>query len=304
VSLCELTPSTQKSPKERTVDRQSSGVFMKRRSFKGSEGLQGFQLTEMSILQDDEALQRAFEKPSLVATLQQLSKIIAKAKLDLKDFSDGLEYSGFDRERVGKMCAERFGAKGTAKLLLLGVKRGTRIDKILKSSVKVDQELKAWFDSGKIKSGGKGPDVVTIGRMLACFPDCAVLIGQLFPIKPKLPTLKCPVELQFPAAASLPMSPGVRILHIEFCKEFGTLIKSPFDPKFYEIAFNAMIPVNQVDQRVLGVLGNPSDSVSRAFDIQSALQNGGVKIPKQSDVKFPVESHSQTGQEDLEELFR
>lgn len=284
-----------------------------KRIFSG-EALEELKLTKMTegstVGSDPKALQEAFEKPSVKASLGQLSKLIAKARLDLKDFSDGLEYSGFDREKIGAECAERFGAKGTAKLILLGVKRGTRIDKILRTSVSEDPEVKAWFDSGKIKAGGKGPKVITVGRILACFPDCAVLIARRYGVKGKFTIPNCPPELQFPAAASLPMSAVVRTAHIEFCKRFGDLIKKPFDPNFYEIAFNSMIQVKMVDKSILDVLGNPNDKDARAFDIRAALGFGGVSVnlPQPQSVsstptQFYLGESSQTAPEDLDKLF-
>jgi len=228
---------------------------------------------------DPNALKIAFEKPSISASLVQLQQIINAARIDLSDFSDGLEYSGFDREKVAQLCAKRFGAKGTAKLILMGVKRGTRVDKILKSSMRVDPDIAKWYKDGLLKSGGKGPEVVSIGRILACFPDCAVLISRLYQVKSKISSSTCPVELQFPAAASLPMSPSVRAEHIEFCKEFGRLIKSPFNSEFYRIAFNSMVAVNLVDGRVLDVLGNPNDREAKAVDLDVMFgEKKGLKI--------------------------
>lgn len=247
---------------------------------------------------DSSQIQAAFNKPSIKASLQQLHSILNAAKIDLADFNDGLEYSGFDRERIGSLCAERFGAKGTAKLILIGVKRGTRLDKILKASVKNDKEVEDWFKKGLIKAGGKGPDIVSIGRIMACFPDCAVLIGQMFGIRGKFTIPGCPAELQFPAAASLPMSGPVRAAHIEFCKKFGELIKSPFNPDFYKIAFSAMLPVDQVDSRVLEILGSPDDRTARGVDIEAFFGNGGVTVQP-----YRASSHSQTRTDDVGELF-
>jgi len=258
-------------------------------------------------------VQDVFNKPSISVTLQQLKSIILAAKVELKDFSDGFEYSGFDREKIGKLCGERFGAAGTAKLILIGVKRGTRLDKILNNSVRPDPEVVRWYKDGKVSAGGKGPDVVSVGRILACFPDCAVLIGKLFGVLGKFSVKDCPAELQFPAAASLPMSPQVRAAHVEFCRQFGELIKSPFNPSFYKIAFSAMIPVSQVDPRILGVLGEPEDRLSRGIDIDAYLGiGGGVPLPVKSSTpegKRPVvsgpvlQTEHQTAPEDLSSLF-
>jgi len=254
-------------------------------------------------------IKASFEKKSVSASLSSLSSLIQAAKLDLKDFSDDLEYSGFDRERIAKLCGERFGPRGTAKLILVGVKRGTRIDKILKTCVKVDKDLKAWVDSGDLKTGGKGPDTVSIGRILACFPDCAVYIGLLFAVKGKFSIPNCHPAIQFPAAASLPMSPVVRAAHITFCKQFGALIKSPFNPDYYKIAFSSMLSISVLSKEVLAVLGNPDDQTARNIDIDMAMESdGGVHVGRQSrshsvsSKKGKERSSSSSG--DLSRLFQ
>jgi len=253
-----------------------------------------------------------FEKKSVSASLTTLSSLIQAAKIDLRDFNDDLEYSGFDRERIAKLCGERFGPRGTAKLILVGIKRGTRVDKILRTCVKVDKELKSWFDNGDIKTGGKGPDTISIGRILACFPDCAVHIGLLFSVRGKFSIPNCHPAIQFPAAASLPMSPVVRAAHITFCKQFGALIKSPFNPEYYKIAFSSMISVSSLSKEILEVLGNPDDQTSRNIDIDVILESnlsgqGGRSSRSQSvseSAKKKGRSSSSSTAPDLSRLFK
>lgn len=248
-----------------------------------------------------------YEKKSVKASLSELSALISAAKLDLEDFNDGMEYSGFDRERIAKLCGERFGPKGTAKLILVGVKRGTRIDKILKTCVKVDSDLKSWLEKGDLKVGGKGPDTISIGRILACFPDCAIHIGRKYGVKGKFDIPGCPPELQFPAAASLPMSVTVRMAHIAFCRRFGTLIKSPFNPDFYKIAFASMVPVKLLSAEVLAVLGNPDDQTARNIDIDMFLKESSAtptgKRSRASSMSGSTSKGKERVSEDLSQLF-
>jgi len=113
-----------------------------------------------------------------VPTLEHFQKIIDSIEVDLSQFSNDMSYLGFDKNKIANMAAERLGAFRTVKLCLLGGMRGTNLGKILDKSVKVDADIKKVYDEQKIKSNGSGPNDLTMGRLIATFPNHRSLHGQ------------------------------------------------------------------------------------------------------------------------------
>jgi hypothetical protein len=225
-----------------------------------------------------------FEAASLdIVSLDQFQKILDSGDLDLTSFKEDMSYLGFDKQKIARLAAKNLGPKLTIKLLYLGAMRGTNLKKILSKSVKVDADVKNVFDSGKILSGGTGANDLTMGRLMGTFPEIAAYYALKFPISKKIEEEECPSALQWPAAASLPMSPEVRIQHVKFSRRFSEVIGSQFEERYYRAAFNGQLSVNRLDPIVLQLCGSPSDHQSSSLDLEEIFLDtkpGGVKLGK------------------------
>jgi len=216
-------------------------------------------------------------------SLEDFQRILDSTTLDLSAFKSDMAYAGFDKDRFGRLAAARLGGFRTVKLVVLAGMRGTNLRKILEKSVKVDSDVKECFDKSLILSNGTGPDDLTMGRLIAVFPEIAVFYLEKHKVGRKIISCACPASIQFPAAAGLPMSPTVRQQHVEFCREFSKMISKDkkFDPKFYRAAFNGQQSVIRLHDTVLKICGTPTDELSRAVDIDTMLNDhssGGVRI--------------------------
>lgn len=215
-----------------------------------------------------------FDMASLdVAGLDQFQKILDSGELDLSAFREDMSYLGFDKQKIAKLAAKQLGPKLTIKLLYLGTMRGTNLTKILSKSVKVDQDVKKAYDTKRILSGGSGANDLTMGRLMGTFPEIAAFYALRHTFPKKLDDEDCPSALQWPAAASLPMSPEVRMEHVRFARRFSELIGSKFEERYYTAAFNGQLSVTRLDPSVLDLCGNPSDHQSKSVDISQIYRD-------------------------------
>lgn len=216
--------------------------------------------------------------------LEDFQKILDAGDVDLTNFREEMSYLGFDKQRIARLAALNLGPRRTIKCLYLGAMRGTNLEKILSKSVKVDQELKTAFDTKKILSGGTGANDLTMGRLMGTFPEIAAYYAIKYPFPKKIEDSDCPSALQWPTAASLPMSLNVRLSHVRFCVEFSALIGSKFEQRYYLAAFNSQLSIARLDPSVLSLCGASSDAESRAVDMSMVFQDampGGVRVGKQ-----------------------
>lgn len=213
-----------------------------------------------------------------VPSLEHFQKILDAVEMDLKDFSDDMAYSGFDKNKVAKLAAINLGAVKTVKFCLLGGMRGTNLKKIIDKSAKVDPDVAKAYKDGKIKSNGTGSEDLTMGRLMATFPEIVAHYLKKHSVPKKLSVDPCPAALQFPAAAGLPMSASVRMLHMEFAIQFSFLISKDgkFYPQYYKAAFTGQQETKRLSSVVSEICGKPTDAESRGFDIDVAMQ-GFVK---------------------------
>lgn len=214
-----------------------------------------------------------FDAETLDTDYGNFLKILSSTEPDLQDFMDGMSFAGFNKAKMAKLAAARLGARRTIKLVFLAAYRGTNLTKIIARSVKVDDDVKKAHEDRLILSNGKGPEDLTMGRLLACFPQFAAYYMMRLNCPKKIVGNDCPACLQFPAAASLPMSVVVRTQHIEFCKDFSDLIGSKFDPKFYIAAFKGAEDVTTLHSDLREILGNPTNKESNSVDVSRLLES-------------------------------
>jgi hypothetical protein len=208
-----------------------------------------------------------------VPSLEHFQKILDSVEMDLGDFTDDMSYAGFDKNKIAQLAARRLGAMRTVKFCLLGGMRGTNLSKILTKSKKVDDDISKAWKAGKILSNGSGPEDLTLGRLMATFPEIVAHYMHKHHVAKKLTDCICDASLQFPAAAGLPMNHTVRMMHLEFSVRFSFLISKDkrFHPQYYRAAFNGQQEVGRLSSVVKDLCGNPTDQESRSFDFDSAM---------------------------------
>lgn len=233
-----------------------------------------------------------FHKTMEVASLETFQKILNSTEIDLSDFVDDMAYYGFDKTKIAKMASVKLGGFLTVKFCLLGAMRGTNLKKIIDKSVNVDTDIKnaAQSDPPKIYSRVVDSNTLTVGRLLATFPEVAAHYMLKNNVPAKLTEVSCPPSLQFPAAAGLPMSHTVRMHHLEFSVRFSFLISSDkkFHPVYYLAAFNGQLDPGRLSKALQEVVGSPSASDSKSVDMRTAI---GAMMEKYGAERFDLSGY-------------
>jgi hypothetical protein len=210
-----------------------------------------------------------FTVPLTLVNTKQFYDLIAQnqSRFNIKDFVDSVAYQGFERTAYLFHAASVINASQMLRLAIIGAIRGANFDKIVKSSEKVDDDLKALVSSGVIKRKATGSKELTILRCTAALPQWAAFFLGRAGVQKKIPTLECHACLQFPAAASLPMSKQVRIEHIRFSMQFSKLIKGPFSENIYMAMVSNPIPLSEIPDELKLILG----AYDPGFDTMAAI---------------------------------
>lgn len=219
-------------------------------------------------------IEHFFKEEIEIENLEAYQRILDSTQPDLSEFSDGMAYMGFDKNRIAKMAAKKLGAFRTVKLCLLGGMRGTNLKKIIEKSSRPDEDVKKCYKEKRILSNGTGPDDLTMGRLMATFPELTAHYLLTTKVSKKISDSMCPACLQFPAAAGLAMNHNVRMLHLEFAVRFSFLISGDkkFHPQYYKAAFNGQNSAARLSTAMKEQCGDPSDQDSKSFDIDTAIK--------------------------------
>jgi len=218
-------------------------------------------------------------------TPANLEVVLNLAKLDVEydmnAFIQGITYQGFDRLFYIKHALTKISVKHFSQFAVLGAIRGSNLTKIVEKSEHVPQDLLSAFSTaGFVKTPKKRVDL-TILRCTASIPHWCAFWMQKAHVPKKMVSESCPAALQFPGAASLPMSKSVRLAHIKFCQTFSNVLPGGvFNANIYLTAFNNMIPVSDVPAEILAILGVSSDDEARAItseELQDSMSKAVVK---------------------------
>jgi hypothetical protein len=200
---------------------------------------------------------------------------------DMTSFIRGVEYQGFDRLFYIKTALSKMSVSLFCRFAILGAIRGSNFTKVVETSEVVPQDMITGFSSLGFVKTPKKRDHLTILRCTASIPHwCAYFLNKAS-MEKKI-QVPCPAELQFPGAASLPMSKVVRIQHLEFCVAFSSLLPGgTFNFNIYQTAMNNPIPVSSIPQEVLLRLGVSSQSESYVLtDDEKSIYGKQVAIRK------------------------
>jgi hypothetical protein len=203
-----------------------------------------------------------------------------QALFNAKSFIDGVQYQGFERNAFILSAAKKLNASQMLRLAIIGAIRGANFDKIVKSSEKVDDDLKSLVTSGVVKRKAVGSTDITILRCTAALPQwCAFFLGTAG-VQKKISSLDCPAALQFPSAGSLPMSKPIRLQHIRFSMHFSKLIKGTFNENIYLTMMSNTIPEDEIPDSVRLILGTNDPQVDAVSYIEEVKKELGTAVVK------------------------
>lgn len=196
--------------------------------------------------------------------LENLMKVaVQDSNYDMTAFIRAIEYQGFDRLFYIKHCLGKMSVSMFCRFAVLGSIRGSNFKRIVDTCEGVPQDMITTFSSiGFVKTPSKRTDI-TILRCTASIPHWCAYYLQKALVEKKITSSDCPAPIQFPGAASLPMSQSVRMQHIRFCVAFSSLLPGgAFKPTIYRTAMTNLIPVADIPNEILTVLGVSSNGES------------------------------------------
>jgi len=196
---------------------------------------------------------------------QVIGILVANPSLSgIGEFIDGVTYQGFDREFYISHALSIISLRAFCQFALLGAIRGSNFEKIRDSCTDMPPELTKLVSTGVVGKVNKKKTDLTILRFTASIPHwCAYWMLQ-HKVDKKISTHDCPSFLQFPGAASVPMSRELRLLHVDFCMEFSRLLPGgTFNVSIYLTAYKNLVPINSLPSDFLVSLGVSSNSEAR-----------------------------------------
>jgi len=199
-----------------------------------------------------------------------LDQFFTEAKYN--DFFEGVKYQGFNREEFIKAALKRMSGEEILKTAIMGAVRGGNAQKIL-DTPGLENKMKTLLTDGTLitnRKAGKSSEL-TILRCTAAVPQFAAKALLEAGASKKVPQSDLPACLQFPAAASLPMSSIVRAQHIAFSAKFSEIIGGIFNVNIYSAQFQDALPVKLIPPKILALLGSPTDADSQNVDVQGML---------------------------------
>jgi hypothetical protein len=200
--------------------------------------------------------------------VRHLESALATAKTDstydLLGFIKNIEYQGFDREFYIKHALSKMSVSVFIRFAIIGAIRGSKFDKITETCEEMPRDLiSAYQTCSFISATPKKKTDLTILRNTASVPHWCAYWMLMSGTAKKVQDSSCPPCLQFPGAASLPMSQHVRLQHLEFSQKFSSLLPGGrFNMNIYMTAYRNTIPVDSIPQEILAELGVASNTES------------------------------------------
>lgn len=185
-----------------------------------------------------------------------LNYMEASGKLDFTAFIEGIVYQGFDRLYFIRAALKRVSISQFSRFAILGAVRGSNFDKISEKCLNMPQDLSLLVKNNIVIKKASKRDDLTILRFTASIPHWVAHWLFKVNIAKKIESQQCPGWLQFPGAASLPMSKEIRLQHIAFCKAFSSLLPGGrFNGNIYYTAFSNPIPEKEIPSMLKDFLG-------------------------------------------------
>nr|QQO58803.1 nucleocapsid protein [Coniothyrium diplodiella negative-stranded RNA-like virus 1] len=245
--------------------------------------------TEIGSRGEDGRLQRIRGEPSMVFNVTKESgqvirvdfwKDVAKLEVDsvekllksshldkeydMTQFIEGIIYQGFDRVFYIKFALSKMSLMMFSQFALVGAIRGSNFTKIVETCEDFPEGLKSAYSSLSFVKKPKKKRDLTILRCTASIPQWCAYWMKVANVDKKIGDEECPACLQFPGAASLPMSKRIRLQHLKFSIRFSQLLPGgSFNLNIYLTAFRNSVQVEYMPPSLLEVLEVTSDSSAK-----------------------------------------
>jgi len=202
--------------------------------------------------------------------------------LDFSGFIKDIEYQGFDRLVYIRAALRRVTVSQFSRFAIMGAVRGSNFKRIRETSINVPNDLSTLVDSGIILKKAIKREDLTILRFTASIPHWVSFWLFKVGFAKKIEAEDCPGWLQYPGAASLPMSKKLRIQHIKFCKSFSALLPGgTFNANIYMTAFKNSIPEKDVPSMLKDQLGIGATKEAQ-MSIQDLTSEMGSELVKRA----------------------
>lgn len=202
-------------------------------------------------------------------------------KLDFTAFIEGIVYQGFDRIYYIQAALKRVSVSQFSRFAILGAVRGSNFERIMEKCVSMPADLERLVTNNVVIKKAVKRDDLTILRFTASIPHWVAYWLFKVNIAKKIESQECPGWLQFPGAASLPMSREVRVQHIAFCKAFSALLPGgTFNGNIYFTAYSNQIPPRDIPSMIkdgLGIGTNAGSAIS-AEDVRQSVTMEVAKV--------------------------
>jgi len=203
---------------------------------------------------------------------------------DMTTFIRGIEYQGFNREFYIRHALTIMSVSVFSRFAIIGALRGSNFTKIKDSCENMPSDLVAAHASMNFVKTPKKRTDLTILRNTACIPHWCAYWFIKAGVEKKVQASKCPPSLQFPGAASLPMSKDIRIAHLDFCIAFSKLLPGgTFNMNIYMTAYNNPIPLSAIPVEVTTILGVKSSTESYQIsdvDVEKYTEDNSKAVTK------------------------
>lgn len=211
-----------------------------------------------------------------------LSLSLTDSAYDMKAFIDSITYQGFDRIFYIHFALSKMSVSMFSRFAILGAIRGSNFKKIVDTSADFPNDVASAFSSlGFVKTPKKREDL-TILRCTASIPHWVAFWCNNADIAKKIGASDCHASLQFPGAASLPMSSSVRRSHINFCIAFSKLLPGgKFSTSIYMTAFQNQIPLKDIPDPVRVILGVANEKEASAItsdEVEEIMSKAVVRV--------------------------
>nr|UVB78670.1 NC [Cercospora beticola negative-stranded virus 4-A] len=213
--------------------------------------------------------------------VKKLETALAKAKVDptydMTGFIRAIEYQGFDREFYIQHALSKMSVSVFCRFAIIGAIRGSKFEKISQTCEGMPSDLVSAFQTCSfLSTTPKKRTDFTLLRNTASIPHWCCYWMQKANVTKKIANCECPASLQFPGAASLPMSKTVRMQHLDFSLKFSKLLSGGnFNMNIYMTAYGNPIPIGDIPQEVasvLGVAGSSDNYVLSDEDVRTYSQ--------------------------------
>jgi len=203
-------------------------------------------------------------------SMHEFIKLACKSKeIAMESFIEGIMYQGFNRDFYIQHALKTLSISMFSRFAVLGAVRGSNFTKILDTCEDMPADLIAVHNSGRILRKPKKRTDLTILRFTASIPQWCAYWMHSASVEKKISSQDCPAFLQFPAAASIPMSEDLRKQHIRFCINFSKLLPGgDFKISIYCTAYSNLIPMNQVPEAMRLALGVSTLADARTMSVE------------------------------------